>query len=1181
MRIRLIIFASVAVVSAAADLAPASRLSRLPLAFEKNIGQFDANVRFASRTPEFAMGLTSNGAILTLGGATASLRMVGGSPSEPEAVDRLPGETNYLIGDRSRWKTSVARYSQVRYQNVYPGIDITYYGSELKLEYDFVLQPGSDPSAIRLAYDGVDRIARNGKGDLILNIAGRQMIQRRPVAYQIAKGRRALVSVQYQLHADSGLVGLRVGPYDRSRTLIIDPVLDYGTFLGGTGLDGANSVAVDAAGNAYIAGYTRSPNLPPSAQRSPFQQSIRGSGDAFIAKLNPAGNGLVYLTYLGGTADDQAKSIAVDTAGNAYVCGVTTSADFPVKGPSTSQLAGRTDGFLSVLNSAGTDLNLSVYIGGAGDDTAKALALDPQGNIYITGSTTSTAISFITLQTPQGFNAGGSDAFLIKLRASGSLVYGTYFGGSRDENGNAIAVDAAGVAYVVGDTASTSLPGLSNKSFQTVRKGATADAFLFTLSADGTSLTYSTYLGGSSNQSAYGVALLGNFVYVTGGTNSFDFPVAGAPIQDKNRGDYDAFVTAFTGTPPVINFSTYLGGSGNDQGYAIVTDRIGNLFVAGYTSSPNFLQTLTNPRQAGGNTFLVSLGSSAAWESVFASPTARFAPVLATYFPASDPVNSVSLAVRRGPAADEIYIAGFGDSRGALPSSSSRPLYSFAGGASDAFVAKLANADVSIAIGTIGPYIGATTPGTSQILQGGDVAIPLTITNSGPFSSDNVTFSLQLPGGVTFLRCQTTAITCTAAGGAVSGTIASLAPGNSQSITLIAKTAANLGNQTFSINATLLSGTNDFNPANNTAAAAFATGGPAPFTVNPSDPYDFGPVATPGSASKDFVIEPRPNAGTVVVALALTADPGTNAGVFSFAPNTSTTVTLGSNARTVTLVYRPDSAGTQSAQIDFTSGIYTFTLILSGQGSAALRTPPTLAEVVDGAGFRPLIAANDWVTLKGSGFISPSNFPDPANPSRVWMDADFVNGLMPTSLDGISVSINGKPAYIWYISPTQINVLAPRDPFIGTVPVVLTTPTGTLSANVQKAAVAPGFFAQNRPGRDYISANAGSSAAIGVPENPAHRNQEIAIYVGGFGETNPPYPDRVGISGVVRTVATPTVTIGGQPAIVNFSGMTPGAGGLYQLNVVVPPTAPIGDQLVDVQVSGRSTQSPVYVTIAP
>ena len=269
---------------------PAFHQAELPLAFEGNQGQVDPRIRFLCSMPGFSLYLTSDGAILSLNSATASLRLAGASRRfEPEALDRLPGLTNYLVGnDRSHWMIGIPQYGRVQYRQAYPGIDVIYYGNGRKLEYDFALAPGADPRKIRLAFEGLDDLRLNTAGDLVLVLAGQEILQRKPLAYQDVNGTRVPVAANYRIDSRTKQVSLALGKYDHGRGLVVDPVLQYGTFYGGSGMEGANSLAVDSAGSAYITGKTNSPNLPASSG-SVFQPTLQGSANAFVAKLNPAG----------------------------------------------------------------------------------------------------------------------------------------------------------------------------------------------------------------------------------------------------------------------------------------------------------------------------------------------------------------------------------------------------------------------------------------------------------------------------------------------------------------------------------------------------------------------------------------------------------------------------------------------------------------------------------------------------------------------------------------------------------------------------------------------------------------------------------------------------------------------------------------------------------------------------
>ena len=454
---------------------------QIPLSFEVNQGQTAAQVDFLSQGSGYTLFLTPTETVLSLqkpapaagGGAEApdsvvlSSRFVGANP-QPQVVglDRLAGTSNYFIGsDPSQWHTNVANYGQVEYQDLYPGVDLVFYGNQRQLEYDYVVVPGTDPGVIKLAIDGAESMTIDGQGDLVLHTSGGDVLEHAPVVYQESGGVRQPVSGQFVLEGD-GQVGFAVGAYDHTQPLVIDPVLSYSTYLGGTSLTACSGIAVDSAGDAYVTGTTYSTDFPTTA--GAFQTSLGGggNGDAFVTKLNPTGTALVYSTYLSGTNYDGCNGIAVDTAGNAYVTGDTTSTDFPTTtGAFQTTYRGGGDAFVTKLNSTGTALVYSTFLGGTNGDGGLGIAVDTAGNAYVTGDTTSTDFP-TTTGAFQTTYRGGGDAFVTKLNPTGTaLVYSTYLGGTGDDVGFGIAVDTAGNAYVTGDTRSTDFPtttGLSD-----------------------------------------------------------------------------------------------------------------------------------------------------------------------------------------------------------------------------------------------------------------------------------------------------------------------------------------------------------------------------------------------------------------------------------------------------------------------------------------------------------------------------------------------------------------------------------------------------------------------------------------------------------------------------------------------------------------------------------------------
>jgi len=637
---------------------------KLPLQFEANRGQTHKDVHFLSRGPGYSLYLTAGEAVLVLTkpnpdtprnvrntrerrdpkveGKSVSLRMsLVGAARKPQVtgLDELPGKANYFIDkDRSKWRTNVPSYAKVQYQDIYPGIDLVYYGNQRQLEYDFVIAPGVNPKKIVLGFKGADKLEIDAEGNLVLHAAGRDIRQHKPIIYQEIDGVRREIAGSY-LRKGVNRVGFEVAAYDTSRPLIIDPVvLSYSTYLGGSAGDFGNGIAVDAAGNAYVTGHTASSNFPTTA--GALQPNYSGDG-AFVAKLNPTGSALVYSTYLssngggnGGIAvdgdgnayvtgvgfvrkldptgavlvysflfDGLGYGIAVDADRNAYVTGQTSSPNFPTtKGAFQTTFAGgpswsSTDAFLMKLDAIGSTLVYSTYLGGSGADWGYGIVVDASGNAYATGYTSST--DFPT--TPGAFQPTGSGgAFVTKLDPTGAaLVYSTYLGGN-DAQGRGIAVDADGNAYVTGVTSSGNFPttaGAYQVTYGGNQAGSGGDAFVTKLDPAGSALVYSTYLGGNGSDWGNGIAVdaAGN-AYVTGTTSWTTFPTTPDAFQPQFGGGSgvngtDGFFTKLNPTGSALVYSTYLGGNDLDSGLGIAVDASGNAYVTGGTNSTNFPTT--------------------------------------------------------------------------------------------------------------------------------------------------------------------------------------------------------------------------------------------------------------------------------------------------------------------------------------------------------------------------------------------------------------------------------------------------------------------------------------------------------------------------------------------------------------------------------------------------------------
>jgi uncharacterized protein (TIGR03437 family) len=570
---------------------------KLPLSFEANRGQTDSQVKFLSRGNGFNLFLTATEAVIRdPHSAVLRMKLVNANPaSQIEGLDELPGKSNYFIGsDPQQWRACVTNYAKVKYREVYPGVDLVYYGHERQLEYDFVLSPGADPKQIKLAFDGAERMRIDGGGDLMLGTAAGEARQHRPVIYQEANGDRRSVDGRYVLLGQNE-VGFEIGEYDAGRPLVIDPVLSYATYLGGSANDGINALAVwvDAAGAIYVAGNTLSTDFPVVNALQPTYGGTSTSvfasmGDAFVTKLDPAG-ALVYSTFLGGSGSDRALDVTVDAAGNVYLAGDTVSNNYPVA--NALQSTRRTQAFtgcVTKLNAAGNALVYSTYLGGSFGETATGIAVDEAGAAYVTGGTSSADFPLVNaLQANLGGGPVYADAYVTKINPAGSaLVYSTFLGGSQSEIGWSIAVDATGNAYVVGETRSTNFP-LSN-ALQPSHGGGTDDAFIVKINPAGSALVYSTYLGGAGGDVRPSVAVDRNGnAYVSGYTNSTNFPTANA-FQPNSGGGFDAFVAKLNPSGSAFVYSTYLGGSATDAGIEVATDGAGNAYVGGTTLSANF-----------------------------------------------------------------------------------------------------------------------------------------------------------------------------------------------------------------------------------------------------------------------------------------------------------------------------------------------------------------------------------------------------------------------------------------------------------------------------------------------------------------------------------------------------------------------------------------------------------------
>ena len=601
------------------------RYGQLPLSFEANTGQMDRQVDFISRGKGYALFLTAHEAVFVLraGGVPATtdgqssatptasvlkMQLIGASAmSKAAGVEQLPGTVNYFIGnDPKGWRSNIPTYAKVTYSDVYPGVDLIYYGNQRQLEYDFIVAPGGDPGRIGMSFEGARAVEIDGNGDLVLQLAGGEVRLRKPLAHQQVDGSKRIIPAAFALQTAGGTqkVGFNLGGYDSSRPLVIDPVVVYSTYLGGGGSDLGAAIAFDSKGAAYAVGATDSPDFPTTP--AAFDTSANGSFEVFVTKLNSTGSALEYSTYLGGSVTpefwdrprDLGASIAVDHTGAAYVTGGTSSSDFPTTpGAFDRSYNRRHDAFVTKLDPTGSALVYSTYLGGISSDSGKGIGIDESGSAYVVGATDSwdfptTPGAFGT--TPNGVE--GFDAFVTKLDATGStLMYSTYLSGGRNDSASSIAVDPAGNAYVTGNTQSFNFPTTAS-AFDSTYNGL-LDVFVTALNASGSALVYSTFLGGSHDDQAGAIALDGEgAAYVTGMTGSSEFPTTAGAFDNSVEGPdvpwrADVFVTKLNTSGSALEYSTYLGGTDSEGGFGIAVDAADSAHVTGSTRSDDFPTT--------------------------------------------------------------------------------------------------------------------------------------------------------------------------------------------------------------------------------------------------------------------------------------------------------------------------------------------------------------------------------------------------------------------------------------------------------------------------------------------------------------------------------------------------------------------------------------------------------------
>jgi len=781
--------------------------------FEANQGQTDTRVKFLSRGHGYSLFLTADEAVLSLQRSSQGKAGHAASPfassnnvihmrldransaARVSGADLLPGKSNYFIGnDPSKWHRGIPQYARVNYESVYPGVDLTYYGNQGQLEYDFRVAPGADPNQIALTFEGAR--TRLDDGDLVLSTSHGDVHFHAPYIYQPDGNTRKTVAGSFRRLADNK-VGFQIGSYDHSRELIIDPALSYFTYLGGSGTESNVQVAIDAGLNIYVAGSTNSPDFPVTTG-PPF---AGGTTDVFIAKLNPAipapQSQLIYATYLGGNGADDAAGLAVEPGGQAYVAGKTASNNFPTTSTAFQTSATGTHGFLTKLDVSG-GLTLptaySTYLAGNGTDSITGLAIDTRGDAFVTGTTTSTDTATGFPATPTGYQIapvpGVSNQFFATKIATAppaagptSMVYSTYFGGGNPAvpqiTGGGIAIDNGGNMYITGatnflfdpnavnDNPRTNFPILNAQqpcldqppSVTACDLNQTAlDAFVAKINPNRTGtvgLVYSTYLGGSLDDTGLGIAVDGlSNAYVTGKTLSPDWtlPVSPAPspFQSTFAGSgvniNDAFVAKIgnpNGTSPTypLTYFTYLGGTGDDVGEAIAVDSVQAAHVTGSTSSPDL--PVFDPLQ---DQLTYGLATDAFVAQILTTTAGQALGDSVSYLGGSSEDRGLGIAV---DVNSTVYVAGVTQSSNfpkPVAPPAPPPFQSNLNGPQDAFLVRIGELSVFAE-----PVDSPPTASPNPASMGNQVTFTFTFVNNGPDPAAHVVFSGSFPAaGVTF-----------------------------------------------------------------------------------------------------------------------------------------------------------------------------------------------------------------------------------------------------------------------------------------------------------------------------------------------------------------------------------------------------------------------------------------------
>jgi hypothetical protein len=1166
----------------------AEQYGKLPLSFEINRGQSDSRVKFIARGNGYALFLTPSEAVFALSNpstaaagktigthaqkgknqSTAVLRMslLGANPAPRiAALDELPGKSNYFIGNKpSGWHTDVPNYRKVAERDVYRGIDLIYYGTQRQLEYDFVVAPGADPQLIQLVFHGAKQLRTDSQGELVVSVAGGEVVLHKPVAYQEANGVRHPVAAEFAMKG-THTVAFQVGEYDRRLPVVIDPILSYSTYLGGSGIDVANGIAVASDGTAFVVGSTHSIDFPTTHSLQPDH----GGGDdfpqdAFVTKLSADGKTLLYSTYLGGENQDSGNGIAVDSFGNAYVVGTTFSPHFPVTLPVfdagcggdgrcgatfNTESAIVSNAFVAKLNTAGSALIYSTFLGNYEDVTGTAIAVDADGNAYVTGQTTPMIDPTVTITPPApapepfpivgGFKGntvangfvGITNAYIAKFSPSGiSLLYSSYIGGTSEDSGNGVAADSSGNAYVTGLANSIDFPVLG--ALQITKAGA-GDAFLTKVNTTLTgiaSLSYSTFIGGTGQDQGNGVAVdpTGK-AYVVGTTKSVastlgftppsgavqpncDVPPSPAPPPPPSTCQGDAFIAKFDTTATdaaSLTYFTYLGGTLADQGNGIAFDTNGNAYVVGTTVSQDFPTTtpVFQPKYGGGNAdaFVTKLDPAAAnllYSSYLGGSNTESGNGIAIDPHPSDPAN---------PGA---YVTGQTCS---LDFPLSNPSQATPAGNCDAFISKVIVSAAGIALNPAGlifpgQLVGSTSAAQTVTLNNGDSVLtftaPTSITgpNAGDFAQTNTCGASVVAGGsCTF----SVTFTPTAAGT------------RTASLTIFDGTAG-------SPHVVNLTGTGNPSPTVSVSPSSLAFGNQSVGTTSSSQAVT---VTNTGTAALTF---------TGIVA----------SGAFSQTNNCITALLQPSTNCVINVTFTPAAAGSSTGALTLTDNAPDSPQILLLTGTGLVQPVATVSPSSVGFGNQSIgsVSAAQGITLTNTGS-------GPLLINLIVATGDFIQA----NTCGSSLSVNASCAIGVAFQPTAVGTrtgtISITDNAPGSPQLVNLSGTGTPAPGISFAPTSLAF------GNQPVGVTSSPRAIIVTNTGLAPLTISTVVASGDFAQAN-----------TCAAALQPTTT-----CTINVT-FTPAAQGSSSGAITVTDNAPGGQQTVLLSGTGTGVNADFSIT---